>query len=187
MNKLKVLLEENADKIAAMITAEHGKVLADAHGELQRGIENVEYASYAPELLKGEHSRNVGPGIDSAGANSRRWASRQASRPSTFRPWCRCGCGPWPWPAATPSCSSRRARPHQRAVHRPARAGSGLPPGVLNVVNGDKLAVDTLLQGPARQGRELCGLTPSPNTSTPKAASTASACRPWAAPRTTPC
>eukprot|EP01030_Chromulinospumella_sphaerica_P017112 gene17112-16934_t len=59
MSKLKVLLEENADKIAALITAEHGKVLADAHGELQRGIENVEYASYAPELLKGEHSRNL--------------------------------------------------------------------------------------------------------------------------------
>ncbi|TXH93437.1 MAG: aldehyde dehydrogenase family protein, partial [Pseudomonas sp.] len=55
MSKLKVLLEENADKIAALITAEHGKVLNDAHGELQRGIENVEYASYAPELLKGEH------------------------------------------------------------------------------------------------------------------------------------
>ena len=65
MAKLKVLLEEHADQIAALITAEHGKVLADAHGELQRGIENVEYASYAPELLKGEHSRNVGPSIDS--------------------------------------------------------------------------------------------------------------------------
>ena len=63
MSKLKVLLEENADKIAALITAEHGKVLNDAHGELQRGIENVEYASYAPELLKGDHSRNVGPSI----------------------------------------------------------------------------------------------------------------------------
>ncbi|MBS0609683.1 MAG: aldehyde dehydrogenase family protein, partial [Proteobacteria bacterium] len=51
MSRLKVLLEEHADQIAAMITAEHGKVLADAHGEIQRGIENVEYASYAPELL----------------------------------------------------------------------------------------------------------------------------------------
>ena len=71
MSKLKVLLEENADKIAQLITGEHGKVLNDAHGELQRGIENVEYASYAPELLKGEHSRNVGPGIDS-------WAEYQA-------------------------------------------------------------------------------------------------------------
>ena len=65
MGQIKLLLEQNADKIAAMITAEHGKVLADAHGELQRGIENVEFASYAPELLKGEHSRNVGPNIDS--------------------------------------------------------------------------------------------------------------------------
>ena len=65
MSQFKVLLEQNADHIAALITAEHGKTLADAHGELQRGIENVEYASYSPELLKGEHSRNVGPGIDS--------------------------------------------------------------------------------------------------------------------------
>ena len=94
MSKLKVLLEENADKIAALITAEHGKVLSDAHGELQRGIENVEYASYAPELLKGEHSRNVGPGIDS-------WSEFQALgvtagiTRSTSRRWCRCGCGPW--------------------------------------------------------------------------------------------
>ena len=71
MARFRVLLEEQADVIAALITAEHGKVLSDAHGELQRGIENVEYASYAPELLKGEHTRNVGPGIDS-------WAEHQA-------------------------------------------------------------------------------------------------------------
>ena len=51
MGRLKVLLEQNADKICQLITAEHGKVLNDAQGELQRGIENVEYASYAPELL----------------------------------------------------------------------------------------------------------------------------------------
>ncbi|MDO9198666.1 aldehyde dehydrogenase family protein, partial [Rhodoferax sp.] len=65
MSKLKQLLEENADQICALLTAEHGKVLGDAMGELQRGIENVEYASYAPELLKGEHSRNVGTAVDS--------------------------------------------------------------------------------------------------------------------------
>jgi hypothetical protein len=109
MSKLKVLLEAHADEIAALITAEHGKVLTDAHGELQRGIENVEYASYAPELLKGEHSRNAGPGIDSWPSTSR-WAWWPASRPSTFRPWCRCGCGRWPWPAATPSSQAQRAR-----------------------------------------------------------------------------
>ena len=65
MGKLKQLLEQHADKICALLTAEHGKVVGDALGELQRGIENVEYASYAPELLKGEHSKNVGPSIDS--------------------------------------------------------------------------------------------------------------------------
>jgi malonate-semialdehyde dehydrogenase (acetylating)/methylmalonate-semialdehyde dehydrogenase len=51
MSKLKELLEQHADELCALVTAEHGKVLADAMGELQRGIENVEYASYAPELL----------------------------------------------------------------------------------------------------------------------------------------
>ena len=84
MAKLKVLPEEHADQIAALITAEHGKVLADAHGELQRGIESVEYASYAPELLKGEHSRNLAP-ASIRGASSRRWASLRVSRRSTFR------------------------------------------------------------------------------------------------------
>ena len=96
MGNLKVLLEQHADEICAMITAEHGKVLSDALGELQRGIENVEYASYAPELLKGEHSKNVGPAIDS-------WSEFQPLGVATFPPWCRCGCGPWPWPAATAS------------------------------------------------------------------------------------
>ena len=65
MGNLKVLLEQHSDELCAMITAEHGKVLSDSAGELQRGIENVEYASYAPELLKGEHSKNVGPAMDS--------------------------------------------------------------------------------------------------------------------------
>eukprot|EP01037_Dinobryon_pediforme_P000185 gene185-186_t len=110
MSKLKVLLEENADKIATLITAEHGKVLADAHGELQRGIENVEYASYAPELLKGEHSRNRDP-------SSTLFIAQLALE-------------------------------------------AGLPPGVLNVVNGDKLAVDTLLQDPRVKAVSFVGSTP---------------------------
>ena len=65
MMKLKDLLEQHADAICQLITAEHGKVLSDALGELQRGIENIEYAGYVPELLKGEHSKEAGPGIDS--------------------------------------------------------------------------------------------------------------------------
>lgn len=65
MFKFKELLEQNTAEICRLIGEEHGKIIHDAAGELQRGIENVEYACGAPELLKGEHSRNVGPNIDS--------------------------------------------------------------------------------------------------------------------------
>ena len=64
MFRFKELLEKNADKICQLIGEEHGKISHDAMGELQRGIENVEYACSAPEILKGEHSKNVGPAID---------------------------------------------------------------------------------------------------------------------------
>jgi malonate-semialdehyde dehydrogenase (acetylating)/methylmalonate-semialdehyde dehydrogenase len=103
MFRLKQLLETNAARISALITDEHGKVLSDAMAELQRGIENVEYACGAPELLKGEYSTNVGPAIDS-------WSEFQplgvaaGIRLLIFHAWCRCGCGPWPWSAATASC-----------------------------------------------------------------------------------
>ena len=63
--RFKELLERHAGEIAAAISAEHGKVLADAHGELTRGLEVVEFACGAPHLLKGEHSINVGRGVDS--------------------------------------------------------------------------------------------------------------------------
>ncbi len=145
MSKLKTLLEEHADEIAALITSEHGKVLADAHGELQRGIENVEYASYAPELLKGEHSRNVGPGIDS-------WSEFQAIGVAA-------GITPfnfpvmvplWMWPMAVACGNTFVLKPSERTPSSTLRIAelaleAGLPPGVLNVVNGDKEAVDTLL------------------------------------------
>ncbi|EJT86091.1 methylmalonate-semialdehyde dehydrogenase [Pseudomonas putida S11] len=65
MYRFKELLEQHADRICTLIGEEHGKICHDAAGELQRGIENVEYACGAPELLKGEHSKNVGPNIDS--------------------------------------------------------------------------------------------------------------------------
>ena len=65
MFRFKALLESHADEIAAAITAEHGKVLSDARGELTRGIEVVEFACGIPQLLKGEHSINVGGGVDS--------------------------------------------------------------------------------------------------------------------------
>ena len=64
MFRFKQLLEQHENEIAALISAEHGKTLEDAVGELKRGIENVEFACAAPEILKGEYSRNVGPNID---------------------------------------------------------------------------------------------------------------------------
>ena len=114
-----MLLEKNADKIAALITRRTRKVLADAHGELQRGIENVEYAATRLSCSKGEHSRNVGP-ASIPGASSSRWASPQASplQLPAMVPL-------WMWPGgrgvATRSCSNRGARSLLHAVHRPAR------------------------------------------------------------------
>ena len=160
MNKLKVLLEEHADAICALVTAEHGKVLADAAGELQRGIENVEYASYAPELLKGEHSKNVGPSIDS-------WSEFQALGVTA-------GITPfnfpvmvplWMWPMAVACGNTFILKPSERDPSSTLLVAqlaleAGLPPGVLNVVNGDKEAVDTLLTDPRVKAVSFVGSTP---------------------------
>lgn len=160
MSKLKVLLEENADAICALVTAEHGKVLSDSMGELQRGIENVEYASYAPELLKGEHSRNVGPGIDS-------WSEFQALGVTA-------GITPfnfpvmvplWMWPMAVACGNTFVLKPSERDPSSTLLVAelalqAGLPPGVLNVVHGDKEAVDTLLTDPRVKAISFVGSTP---------------------------
>jgi malonate-semialdehyde dehydrogenase (acetylating)/methylmalonate-semialdehyde dehydrogenase len=160
MSKFKQLLEEHADKIAAMITAEHGKVLADAHGELQRGIENVEYASYAPELLKGEHSRNVGPGIDS-------WSEFQALGVTAgITPFNFPAMVPlWMWPMAVACGNTFVLKPSERDPSSTLFIAqlaleAGLPPGVLNVVNGDKTAVDTLLRDARVKAVSFVGSTP---------------------------
>ena len=160
MSKLKVLLEEHADEIAALITSENGKVLADAHGELQRGIENVEFASYATELLKGEHSRNVGPGIDS-------WSEFQALgvvagiTPFNFPVMVPL----WMWPMAVVCGNCFVLKPSERTPSSTLRIAqlaleAGLPPGVLNVVNGDKEAVDTLLTDARVKAVSFVGSTP---------------------------
>ncbi|WP_250463295.1 CoA-acylating methylmalonate-semialdehyde dehydrogenase [Microbulbifer litoralis] len=160
MFRLKDLLEQNADKICELITREHGKVLNDALGELQRGIENVEYACGVPELLKGEHSKNVGPAIDS-------W--------SEFQPLGVCaGITPfnfpamvplWMWPMAVACGNTFVLKPSERDPSSAlfiAELGleAGLPAGVLNVVNGDKEAVDTLLHDRRIQAVSFVGSTP---------------------------
>ena len=160
MSKLKTLLEDNAEQLCALLTAEHGKVLSDSMGELQRGIENVEYASYAPELLKGEHSKNVGPSMDS-------W--------SEFQPLgVTAGITPfnfpvmvplWMWPMAIACGNTFVLKPSERDPSSALLVAelalqAGLPPGVLNVVNGDKEAVDALLTDKRVQAISFVGSTP---------------------------
>ncbi len=164
MANLKVLLEQHADEICALITAEHGKVLADSLGELQRGIENVEYASYAPELLKGEHSKNVGPAIDS-------WSEFQplgvvvGITPFNFPAMVPL----WMWPMAVACGNCFVLKPSERDPSSALRIAqlalqAGLPPGVLNVVNGDKEAVDLLLADPRIKAVSFVGSTPIAQT-----------------------
>ena len=160
MSKLKELLEQNADKICALITEEHGKVLADALGELQRGIENVEYASYAPELLKGEHSKNVGPGIDA-------WSEFQPLGVTAgITPFNFPAMVPlWMWPMAVVCGNTFILKPSERDPSSAMMIAelalqAGLPPGVLNVVNGDKEAVDVLLSDARVQAVSFVGSTP---------------------------
>jgi len=106
--RFKQLLEANIDEICQVITAEHGKVLDDARGEIIRGIEVVEYACGISELLKGEHSKNAGPNIDS-------WSEFQALgivagiTPFNFPVMVPCGCFPWRLPVAIRLFSSRRS------------------------------------------------------------------------------
>lgn len=160
MGNLKVLLEQHADELCALITAEHGKVLSDAAGELQRGIENVEYASYAPELLKGEHSKNVGPAIDS-------WSEFQPLGVAAgITPFNFPAMVPlWMWPMAVACGNTFVLKPSERDPSSTLRIAqlaleAGLPPGVLNVVNGDKEAVDTLLTDPCIKAVSFVGSTP---------------------------
>jgi malonate-semialdehyde dehydrogenase (acetylating)/methylmalonate-semialdehyde dehydrogenase len=159
MFRFKQLLEQHADRITALITEEHGKVLHDALGELQRGIEVVEYACGAPELLKGEHSKNVGPAIDS-------W--------SEFQPLgVVAGITPFNFPAMVPMWMYPMAlvcgntfvlKPSERDPSAPLAIAellheAGLPEGVFNVVNGDKEAVDTLLEDARVQAVSFVGST----------------------------
>lgn len=160
MFKLKYLLERNADTICKMITDEHGKVYNDAMGELVRAIENVEFACGAPELLKGEHSKNVGTNVDS-------WSEFQALGVTAgITPFNFPAMVPfWMWPLAVVVGNTFVLKPSERtptaAMYMSQLAQeAGLPPGVLNVVNGDKEAVDTLLHDPRVQAVSFVGSTP---------------------------
>ncbi len=160
MFRYKELLEAHGEEIVALLTEEHGKVLDDARGEFVRGVEVVEYACGIAELLKGEHTRNVGPGIDS-------W--------SEFQPLgVVAGITPFNFPAMVPmwmypmaiACGNTFVlKPSEKDPSAPLLAGrllseAGLPDGVLNVVNGDAEAVETLLADERVQAVSFVGSTP---------------------------
>jgi malonate-semialdehyde dehydrogenase (acetylating)/methylmalonate-semialdehyde dehydrogenase len=160
MFRFKELLELNSDRICKLIGQEHGKISHDAAGELQRGIENVEFACGAPELLKGEHSKNVGPGIDS-------W--------SEFQPLgVVAGITPFNFPAMVPMwmfplaivCGNTfilkpsERDPSSTLLIAQLLQEAGLPEGVMNVVNGDKEAVDVLLTDERIKAVSFVGSTP---------------------------
>lgn len=157
--RYKLLLEARASQVAALITQEHGKVLDDAMGEVARGIEIVDYACGIANLLKGEHTPNVGPAIDS-------W--------SEFQPLgIVAGITPFNFPAMVPlwmfpiaiACGNcfilkpSERTPSAAMLLAKLFGEAGLPPGVLNVVNGDKAVVDRLLASPEIEAVSFVGST----------------------------
>ena len=160
MFRFKAELEKHADEICQLVSREHGKIPHDAAGELTRGIENVEYACFAPELLKGEFSKNVGPDIDS-------WSEFQplgvvaGITPFNFPVMVPL----WMYPLAIACGNTFVLKPSERdpsaAIFVAQLAhDAGLPAGVLNVVSGDKEAVDVLLTDPEVQAVSFVGSTP---------------------------
>jgi malonate-semialdehyde dehydrogenase (acetylating)/methylmalonate-semialdehyde dehydrogenase len=139
------LVQKEFDDLARLLSSEHGKTFADSKGDLQRGLEVVEFACGIPHLLKGEYSESAGPGIDL-------FSLRQPLGVVA-------GITPFNFPAMIPMWKFAPAlacgnafilKPSERNPSVPMRLAAllveaGLPAGVLNVVNGDKAAVDTLL------------------------------------------
>ncbi|NLH79875.1 MAG: CoA-acylating methylmalonate-semialdehyde dehydrogenase [Phyllobacteriaceae bacterium] len=160
LNKFLHILEERGDELAAVITAEHGKVHSDALGEIQRGIEVVEFATSAPQLLKSEFTENVGTRIDS---HSLRQPLGVVAGITPFNfpamvPM-------WMFPVALACGNTFVLKPSERDPSAALLLAdwlkeAGLPDGVFNVVNGDKEAVDALLTDPDVQAVSFVGSTP---------------------------
>ncbi|HEX2842801.1 CoA-acylating methylmalonate-semialdehyde dehydrogenase [Hyphomicrobium sp.] len=160
MFRFKDLLQKNADKIARAISAEHGKTHPDALGELQRGLEVVDFACGIPHLLKGEFSRNIGPDIDC-------WSDRQPlGVVAGITPFNFPAMVPmWMFPVAVACGNTFVLKPSERDPSAPMLIWelfqeAGFPDGVLNVVHGDKTAVDALLDHPDIKAISFVGSTP---------------------------
>ena len=160
MFRFREVLEAHADELAHLITSEHGKVLADARGEVQRGLEVVEFVCGIPHLLKGEFSDSVGRGVDS-------YSMRQPLGVAA-------GITPFNFPVMVPlwmlapaiACGNTFVlKPSEKDPSATLRLAellveSGAPSGVLNVVIGDKEAVDTLLTDARVHAVSFVGSTP---------------------------
>ncbi|MFJ5378416.1 CoA-acylating methylmalonate-semialdehyde dehydrogenase [Pectobacterium sp. CHL-2024] len=158
--RFKALLEERMDTLARLISQEHGKVYSDAVGEVTRGLEVVEFSCGIPHLQKGEHSANVGTGVDSH---------------SLMQPLGVCvGITPFNFPAMVPMwmfpialatgntfvLKPSEKDPSLSLLLAQLLKEAGLPDGVFNVVQGDKEAVDVLLTDPRVQAVSFVGSTP---------------------------
>jgi malonate-semialdehyde dehydrogenase (acetylating)/methylmalonate-semialdehyde dehydrogenase len=158
--RFKELVEAHADELARLLSREHGKTVSDARGEVTRGLEVVEFATGAPHLLKGEFSDNVGTGVD---AYSLRQPLGVAAGITPFNfpvmvPM-------WMFPMALACGNTFILKPSERDPSAPLRLAellheAGLPPGVFNVINGDKGAVDALLAHPDIAAISFVGSTP---------------------------
>ena len=160
MFKFKQLLEDHADEIALAITHEHGKVFSDAKGELTRGLEVVEFACGIPHLVKGEHSMNVGTGVDSYSEYAPLGVVAGIT-PFNFP----CMVPMWMFPIAIACGNTFILKPSERdptptLILARLLKEAGLPDGVFNVVHGDKAAVDVLLDDPRVQAISFVGSTP---------------------------
>ena len=154
------ILDSEMDRLAAIITSEHGKTLSDAKGEITRGLEVVEFACGIPQLLKGEYSENVGRNIDSA-------AVRQPlGVVAGITPFNFPAMVPmWMFPVAIACGNTFVCKPSERDPSLMVEIGkllkkAGLPDGVFNVVQGDKEAVDALLDNPKISAISFVGSTP---------------------------
>jgi malonate-semialdehyde dehydrogenase (acetylating)/methylmalonate-semialdehyde dehydrogenase len=160
LNAFLALMNQHKDKLAAMITSEHGKVFTDAQGEVMRGIDIVEFSCGAPQLLKGDFTDQVSTGIDN-------WTMRQplgvvaGITPFNFPVMVPC----WMFPVALACGNSFVLKPSERdpsvsLFMAELLKQAGLPDGVFNVVQGDKVAVDALLAHPEVKALSFVGSTP---------------------------
>ena len=160
LGRFLALLNEHRDELATLITAEHGKVFSDAQGEVMRGIDVVEFACGISQLLKGDFTDQVSTGMDN-------WTLRQplgvVAGITPFNFPCMVPC--WMFPIAIAAGNTFVLKPSERdpsasLLMAELLEQAGLPDGVFNVVQGDKIAVDALLEHPQVKALSFVGSTP---------------------------